>query len=95
VRQARLLRMYEGALARVEPRIAPAAHVRHMPERGVADVQGQVVAGRLEYRERLLDERGQLPRRALRLEKESVKLLLDPPAQLTNAIACSRGPLGD
>ena len=44
------------------------AHARHLRKRGVGDVQSHVVAGRLEHGQSLLDERGQLLRRALRLD---------------------------
>ena len=69
--------------------------LRHLRERGVGDVQSQVVAGGLEHGQRLLDERGQLLRRALRLEVEAEHARLDPPAELADTIARRRGTLGE
>ena len=95
VRQAGLLSVGRGPLVCLQPRVRPRAHVRHLPERVVGDVEGEVVAGGLEHRQRLLDERVQLLRRSLRLEEGAEQLLLDPPAQLADTIARSRGPLGE
>src|SRR6266511_25262 len=95
IRQARLLRMHEGALTCLQPRVKLAAHARHLAERAVSDIQREIVTGRLEYRQRLLDERGQPLGRALRLEEGAEQTLLDSPAQLTDAVAGSRGPLGE
>ena len=94
-RQARPPSMGDGPLECLQRRVHLPAHVRHLPERGVSDVQGEVVAGGLEHGQRLLDERGQLLGRALRLEEDAEDARLDPPAQLADAIARRRGPLGE
>ena len=55
--------MDEGSIECLQPGINLGAHVRHLTKRAVGGVQGGVVAGGLEYRQRLLEERGQPPRR--------------------------------
>ena len=87
---ARLPSVGEGPLVGLQPCVHLPAHARHLRERGVGDVQRQVVAGGLEHGQRLLDERGQLLRRALRLDGEAEHARLDPPAELADTIARRR-----
>ena len=74
-----------------QSQIALSANDRHLSKRGVADVQGQVGAGGLEDGQRLLDEGIQLRGLALRLEVHAYLGRLDPPAELSNLVACGRG----
>jgi hypothetical protein len=83
----------EGLLDGLQRRVHLRAHPRHLRGRGVGDVQSQVVAGSPEHGQRLLDERGQLLRRTLRLEVEAEHACLDPPAELADTIPRRRGTL--
>jgi hypothetical protein len=64
-------------------------------ERGVADVERQVVACCLEHRQRLLDERGERLRAVIGHEIEAEAAGLDPSAELAEAIAGGSGSLGE
>ena len=95
IRQARPPSMSNGPLESLHLRVHLRAHVRHPREGDVCDVQGEVIVGGLEHRQRLLDERSQLLGRALRLEMDAEDALLDLAEQLAHAIAASRGALDE
>ena len=85
----------EGPFAGFQRRVHLCAYARHLGERGVGDVQRQVVAGGLELGQGPLDGCGQLLRRALRLEVEPEHTRHDPPGDLADTIARRSGPLGE
>ena len=93
--QARSLRVVERLLGCIDHRVHVRLHERNLPQRGVADVQSQVVVSGLERRHCLLGESRQVVGRALRLERDADEAHLDSRGQLAHAIARSRGPLGD
>ena len=75
---ASLPSMGAGPLVRLQCSVHPTAHERHVRKRVVGDVESEVVAGSLEYGQRLLDKpRQPLSRRALRLEVEADVARLD------------------
>ena len=85
----------EGPLVVLQPCAHLPAPARHLRKRGVGDIQSHVVAGRLEHGQSLLDQRGQLLRRALRLDEEAEHARLHPPAELADTIVCRSGSLGE
>jgi hypothetical protein len=84
-----------GPVECLKPGVHSCAHGRHPADRVVAGVQGDIVAGGLEHRQRPLEEGGQVLGRALRLEVEAEHARFDPRAQLADTIARGRGALGE
>ena len=95
VRQARPPGVGGGPLVCLQRRVHLPAHVRHLSERGVGGVEGEVVAGGLEDGQRLLDERGQ-PARSR--PPARARCGACPPGSSRTArphVARRRGPLGE
>ena len=84
------LRMLECVLDRFQHCVHPGVHVLDLHEPEVGDEEPEVVPGRLEDGQRLLDGRRQLLDGALGLEIRADAALVDPGAELGGQVAGGR-----
>jgi hypothetical protein len=76
----------EGSLVGVDAGVPPSTDLGRLGKGGVCEVQGHLVVGRLEQRQRPLDERLQVFRRALRPAIELDGAHLDLSGELADTI---------
>ena len=93
--QARGPRVRQRLFVRRGDLVHLGAHVRALADRAVGDAQREVVAGRFEDGQCLGNERVQLAGGVGRLHLDSVRGLVDPPAQLADPVAGRGGARHD